>query len=170
MESKQYKWEMRSQRFSQWFRSRRLNDKYADFTLRCNSGKEVRCHRFMLAAASPYFDEMFTIGGNYNDGICQLGMVYEDLMDMLAVIYDGTVTVDTERWHSFAYEMRAFKVGDRAIEGAANGHIDVEGENILEDAVEKPAADVNDASNEVCSNGMCGRFLFFIVTDKFVTE
>lgn len=108
MASRVFKWKNRSDKITKWFRSHRVDDDTADITL-CCAGGQVRCHRFVLAAASPYFDEMFE-NGNIQDTICFLRMTIEDLLYVLTFIYDGSVALPNDRVQSFEEAARKFRI------------------------------------------------------------
>lgn len=102
-----------SQRITQWFRSRRLNDEFADFTLWFGE-KKVRCHRFILAATSPYFNEMFE-KKIIRDSFCFSDLSHDDVIEVLTMIYDGSVCLPNDRLDVFERAARAFNIDLRAV-------------------------------------------------------
>lgn len=114
-------------------RSRHPNDEYTDFTLQCGE-KEVRCHKFVLATASPYFEELF-LSGSSQDSVCLPAMEYNGVMDVLTLIYDGVVSVEKDRLQGFEHAERTFKISE-VLECDGSSGVDTKEEKI---PVEAPA-------------------------------
>lgn len=109
-----FEWHNHSQIFTDWFRSRQINDAFADFTLWCGREK-IRCHRFILAAASPYFNDMFQ-NGYIRESFTLPDMTHDDIIDVLRVIYDGSVTLKDDRLEVFLRAGRIFQIDMKNIQ------------------------------------------------------
>lgn len=109
-----FKWKNKSETIVNWFRLRRINDEFADFTLWCD-GRPVRCHKSMLAAVSPYFNGIFAMDSSTKNTYL-LNMSFANLMDVLTLIYGGSVIVDNHRLQAFEHAIRVFKINAEHIE------------------------------------------------------
>lgn len=130
--TKVFKWKNKTQRMTEWLRLRRINDVFADFTLWCE-GRQVRCHRFMLAAASPYLNAMFVMDSTLTS-TCLLDMTHEGLMDVLALIYEGSVPLNSDRLQAFEHAIRRpFKINVEDIETSLDMGFSCKTEDIASD-------------------------------------
>merc|ERR1712204_21082 len=83
------------------FQSLKETHDFADVTLVCEDGQEVEAHRFMLAASSPFFQNMLKRKEHPKSLIYLRGIKYENIISILSYIYNGESTVLNDQLETF---------------------------------------------------------------------
>ena len=65
----------------------RNNEDFADVTLACEDGEEVRAHKIILAASSQFFQKLLGKNKHAHPLIYMRGIKYDDLLAMMDFIY-----------------------------------------------------------------------------------
>ena len=74
---------------------------FSDVTLACNDGHEVRAHKVILAASSPFFHAMLRKTKNPHPLIFMRGCDLQDLTSVVDFLYKGEVDLLPEKLDSF---------------------------------------------------------------------
>ena len=82
---------------------RRLRDKcdFADVTLACEDGQQVEAHKVILAASSPFFQNLLRRNIHAHPLVFMRGLMFGDLMAIVDFVYYGEVHVFSENLDSF---------------------------------------------------------------------
>ena len=83
------------------FRSLRENNNFADVTLVCEDGKLVEGHRVILAASSPFFQNILKGNKHGHPLIYMRGVKLDDLLAIKEFLYCGEANVFQENLDSF---------------------------------------------------------------------
>lgn len=95
-----FKWKNHAGRMRESLKLMRVNGDFVDVTLWCEK-RSIRAHKCLLAAGSPYFEEVFKQDQSPQPIIVFKNMKYDDLLSVVTYIYEGAVTVSQGRWRSF---------------------------------------------------------------------
>ena len=79
----------------------RNNEDFADVTLVCEGGEEVKAHRVILAASSQVFQKLLISSKHAHPLIYMRGIKSDDLLAMLDFIYFGETNVDQDNLEEF---------------------------------------------------------------------
>ena len=71
----------------------REDDYFADVTLACEDGEQVEAHKFILAASSPFFHNLFRRNKHAHPLIYMRGMKSEDLSSVVDFLYYGQANI-----------------------------------------------------------------------------
>ena len=74
---------------------------FADVTLACEDGEEVRAHKIILAASSQYFKTLLSKNKHAHPLIYMRGVKSVDLLSMVDFIYFGEANVDQDNLEEF---------------------------------------------------------------------
>ena len=74
------KWNYFQENISSTFGSLREDTNFADVTLVCEDNQQVDAHKVILAASSPFFQNLFRKNTYAHSMIYMRGMKYEDLV------------------------------------------------------------------------------------------
>jgi hypothetical protein len=91
-------------------------ERFADVTLFCSDDhRGLKCHRFILAACSSYFDGIFGNDSSLSLNFTQVAIVLKDVSrdcmeDLLHFIYRGELTVEEAKLGSFIQLAKSFGV------------------------------------------------------------
>ena len=83
------------------FGSLREDNDFADVTLACEDGKQVKAHKVILAASSPFFQNILKRNKHPHPLIYMRGMKSEDLMAIVDFLYHGEANIFQENLDSF---------------------------------------------------------------------
>ena len=83
------------------FGSLRGEDDFADVTLACEDGKQVETHKVILAASSPFFQNLLKRNLHPHPLIYMRGVKSEDLSAIVDFLYFGETSVFQENLESF---------------------------------------------------------------------
>ena len=83
------------------FGSLREDKDFADVTLACEDGKQVEAHKVILAASSPFFQNLLTKNLHPHPLIYMRGVKSEDLSAIVDFLYFGETNVFQENLDSF---------------------------------------------------------------------
>ena len=83
------------------FGSLREDNDFADVTLACEDGKQVEAHKVILAASSPFFQNILKRNKHPHPLIYMRGMKSEDLMAIVDFLYHGEANIFQENLDSF---------------------------------------------------------------------
>ena len=78
------------------FASLREDTEFTDVTLACEDGQQVTAHKVILAASSPFFQNLFKINKHPHPLIYMRGVKYEDLVGIIDFLYNGEATMHQE--------------------------------------------------------------------------
>ena len=79
----------------------RNNDDFADVTLVCEGGEEVRAHKIILAASSQVFQKLLISSKHAHPLIYMRGVKSEDLLALVDFIYFGETNVHQDNLEEF---------------------------------------------------------------------
>ena len=79
----------------------RNNEDFADVTLACEDGEEVRAHKIILAASSQFFQKLLGKNKHAHPLIYMRGIKSDDLLAMMDFIYFGEANVDQDNLEEF---------------------------------------------------------------------
>ena len=83
------------------FRGLREENDFADVTLACEDGEQLKAHRVILAALSPFFQNLLRKIIHPHPLIFMRGVKYEDLLAIVDFLYCGEANVHQENLESF---------------------------------------------------------------------
>ena len=83
------------------FGSLRGNHDFADVTLVCDDGQQIEAHKVILAALSPFFQNLFKRNRHPHPLIYMRGMKSDDLLAIIDLLYCGEANVYQENLDSF---------------------------------------------------------------------
>lgn len=82
-----------SEHIRNMFKAFREQDEFIDVTIECDGG-EIRAHKIVLAACSPYLRGILSSDSSTVD--CR-GLRHKDLMRGVQLMYDGEMTISTPK-------------------------------------------------------------------------
>ena len=74
---------------------------FVDVTLACEDGQQVEAHKVILAASSPFFDNLLKKNRHPHPLIFMKGVKFEDLLAIVDFLYCGEANVYQENLDSF---------------------------------------------------------------------
>ena len=83
------------------FGNLREDNDFADVTLVCEDGQQVKTHKVILAASSPFFQKLLGRNNHPHPLIYMRGMKYDDLLAIVDFLYRGEANVFQEDLDSF---------------------------------------------------------------------
>ena len=95
------KWNEFQANISTTFESMRNDAFFTDVTLACEDGQQVEAHKFILAASSPFFQNLLRINKHVHPLIYMRGMKSEDLLAIVDFLYLGEAKVYQENLDNF---------------------------------------------------------------------
>ena len=109
------------------FGNLREDKDFADVTLACEDGKQVEAHKVILAASSPFFQNVLTKNKHPHPLIYMKGAKFEDLMAIVDFLYFGEANVFQENLDAFLSTAEELKLK------GLTGQKDMSGETIEAD-------------------------------------
>ena len=95
------KWDDFKDNITTAFGSLREDKDFADVTLACEDGHQVDAHKVILAASSPFFQNLLKRNKHQHPLIYMRGMKLEDLVSVVDFLYYGETNVNEENLNSF---------------------------------------------------------------------
>lgn len=86
------------------------SESFTDVTFVCDGGSQVRCHKVVLAACSPYFQELFTTLPCKHPVVVLKDVKYAEIKAILEYMYKGEVMVLQEEISGLVKVAQALKV------------------------------------------------------------
>ena len=83
------------------FKELRKSSDFVDVTLACEDGHQIEAHRVILAASSPFFQNILEKSKHSHPLIFMRGVKSEDLVAMVDFMYNGEANVYRENLESF---------------------------------------------------------------------
>ena len=83
------------------FGNLRDDNNFTDVTLACEDGKQVEAHKVILAASSPFFQDILKRNKHAHPLIYMRGMKLDDLLAIMDFLYCGEANVYQENLDSF---------------------------------------------------------------------
>ena len=83
------------------FRAFRDDNDFADVTLVCEDGQQMKAHKVILAASSPFFQKLLGLNKHPHPLVFMRGMKSSDLWPILDFLYHGEANVFQESLDSF---------------------------------------------------------------------
>ena len=83
------------------FGSLRDDKNFSDVTLACDDGKQLSAHRLILAASSPFFQDILRKNKHAHPIIYMRGVKSDDLKDVVDFLYFGEANLYQENLDSF---------------------------------------------------------------------
>ena len=83
------------------FGSMRIDANFADVTLACEDGKQIEAHKVILAASSPFFQNLLTRNQHAHPLIYMRGVQSETLEALVDFLYHGEANVYQETLNDF---------------------------------------------------------------------
>ena len=83
------------------FRRLRVKCDFADVTLACEDGQQIEAHKVILAASSPFFQNLLKRNRHPHPLIFMRGIKSEDLLAIVDFLYCGEANVYQENLDSF---------------------------------------------------------------------
>ena len=103
------------------FGSLREDTDFADVTLACEEGQQVESHKVILAAASPFFQNLLRKNKHAHPLIYMRGMKSEDLMAIVDFLYYGQVNIYQDNLDSFLAIAEELKL--KGLSGGSSRHV-----------------------------------------------
>ena len=118
------------------FQDLRHENEYADVALNCEGDRNIQAHKFILAAASPVFQNILKQNKHPHPVIYMRGTKFQELEAILDFLYQGEANInqgDLETFLALAEELQL-----KGLTGSFTGNETIERYNILEkgDSVE----------------------------------
>ena len=83
------------------FKNLRQDKHFTDVTLACEDGQQVEAHKVILAASSPFFQNLLETNKHPHPLVCMRGLKSSDLVAIVDFIYFGETNVYQENLDSF---------------------------------------------------------------------
>lgn len=115
-----------SKSFGSLFRSR----EFTDVTISCENRK-IEAHKFLLAASSPFFEEVFVENPCDHPVMVLKNVNYDDVFDVICYIYQGHISIDESREESFLQTAELLAVPVNNVAGCSK----VTGKTLNKDSV-----------------------------------
>merc|ERR1712223_1696073 len=103
-------WEDQKPHLSAVFTKLQLHSSLVDVSLTCSTGQTVRCHKVLLAAASPYFQRLFSESGAKHPVVILPQVGLSELQDVVEYIYRGEISLNQSRLASFLSVSRSLQL------------------------------------------------------------
>ncbi|XP_017768904.1 PREDICTED: broad-complex core protein [Nicrophorus vespilloides] len=100
------------------------NEAFTDVTLICEGGSHVKCHRMVLAACSPYFQNIFTVT-TCKHPVVVLDVKLAEIKAILEYMYRGEVNVAHDQLAALLKVAETFKVKGLVEESRGSGNEDL---------------------------------------------
>ena len=104
------------------FRSLREDADFADVTLACEDGNQVEAHKVVLAASSPFFQNLLRRNKHPHPLIYMRGVKSEDLVAIVDFLYCGEANVFQENLDSFLAIAEELELKGLTGQGSASGN------------------------------------------------
>merc|ERR1719222_341329 len=101
MEKLCLKWSDFQENIHSTFGELRHDKEFVDVTLACEDGSQVEAHKVILAASSPFFQNLLKKNNHPHPLIFMRGMKSEDLVAIVDFLYSGEANVFQENLDSF---------------------------------------------------------------------
>lgn len=98
------------------------NEAFTDVTLVCEGGAPIKCHRMVLAACSPYFQNLFTDLPCKHPVVVLKDVKYVEMKAILEYMYRGEVNVAQDQLAALLKIAEALKVKGLVEENRAGKH------------------------------------------------
>ena len=95
------KWNDFQENVNGTFENLRNSNDFVDVTLACEDGQQVEAHKVILAASSPFFQNLLKKSKHPHPLIFMRGVKSEDLSAILDFLYSGEANVNQENLESF---------------------------------------------------------------------
>ena len=95
------KWNDFQENLNSAFGSLREDNAFTDVTLACVDGKQLEAHKVILAASSPFFQNLLGKNKHAHPIVYLKGMKSEELVAMLDFLYYGETNVYRDNLDSF---------------------------------------------------------------------
>ena len=95
------KWNDFQENVNTAFGSLRQDNDFADVTLACEDGQQIEAHKVILAASSPFFQNLLKRNQHHHPLIYMRGLKSEDLLAIVDFLYCGEANVFQENLDSF---------------------------------------------------------------------
>ena len=92
------------------FRAFRDDNDFADVTLVCEDGQQIKAHKVILAASSPFFQKLLGLNKHPHPLVLMRGMKSSDLWPILDFLYHGEANVFQESLDSFLAIAQEFQL------------------------------------------------------------
>ncbi|KAJ8931038.1 hypothetical protein NQ314_016066 [Rhamnusium bicolor] len=96
------------------------NEAFTDVTLACEAGGPIKCHRMVLAACSPYFQNLFTDLPCKHPVVVLKDVKYSEIKAILEYMYRGEVNVAQDQLAALLKVAEALKVKGLVEENRSN--------------------------------------------------
>ena len=95
------KWNDFQDNVSSSFRSLRTDSELTDVTLACEDGQQIQAHKVILAASSPFFQNILKLNKHMHPLIYMRGLKSEDLEAIVDFLYYGEANILQENLDTF---------------------------------------------------------------------
>ena len=95
------KWNDFQENVNTAFADLRKDSDFTDVTLACQDGHQIEAHKVILAASSPFFQNLFKKNKHAHPLIYMRGMNAEDLLSIVDFLYHGEANIYQENLDSF---------------------------------------------------------------------
>ena len=104
------KWNDFQENVNAAFGSLREDKEFADVTLACEDGQQIEAHKVILAASSPFFQNLLKRNQHPHPLIYMKGIKFEDLLAIVDFLYNGEANVFQENLDSFLANAEELKL------------------------------------------------------------
>jgi len=134
-------WKEFDQCTSQSFRNHYNKETFSDVTLACEDDKQIKSHKMILSACSPFFQKILLSNPHQNPLIYLKGVKFESLKLLLRFMYLGETKVAEEELQNFldaAEELKVHGLSDSSKFRKDLGLLDKNNSNPSADLDQKP--------------------------------
>ena len=105
-----WKSEEKSSTFVNFFKNALFASDYTDVTLVTNNEKQIKAHKLVLGASSPFFQNIFKKNPEPNLVLFLAGAEYEILQNLIDFVYLGIIDIPAENVETFITVANMLKV------------------------------------------------------------
>ena len=110
---------------------------FSDVTLACSDDKQIKAHKVILQACSPFFKKIFRKNPHQHPLLYLKGVTHRDLEAILEFMYQGETKINKDHLDSFLTAAQELRVDGLIFPEAAGRDSDDIPNKTLEEAVEK---------------------------------
>ena len=112
------------------FGSLREDNEFADVTLTCEDGQQIEAHKVILAAASPFFQDLLKRNRHPHPLIFMKGVKSENLLAIVDFLYCGEANVYQDNLDSFLATAEELRL--KGLMGGQTEDVDMKAESFTD--------------------------------------
>lgn len=111
-------------------------------------GEKINCHKMLLSACSPYFQEILSTAGTSNTIVVVSGIHGEDVRSIIEFVYRGEISVKADRFNSVLKAAEALKICGLMEVSSHLSEMD-DSETVCNNSAEKDSKNYMEESNRI---------------------